>query len=113
MKSRVRVATFVFSLDAILGIVSIGGAALYLAAFTSGNAWTTFVAIFVPFAVLWSSFCYWAYKGLTSEKTVLKFVFWSYVVMNLFGFPVGTAIAGVSIWLWRDLRRQTGSAAVA
>jgi hypothetical protein len=113
MKSRVRVAKFVFSLDAILGILSIGGAALYLAALTSGNAGTAFVAIFVPFAVLWSSFCYWAYKGLTSEKAVLKFVFWSYVVGNVFGFPVGTAVAGVSIWLWRDLRRQNESSADA
>jgi len=106
MNSRIRVAKFVFSLDAVLGILSIGGAALYGAAFTSGKAWTAFVAIFLPFAVLWSSFCYWAYKGLTSEKAVLKFVFWSYVVGNVFGFPVGTAIAGVSIWLWRDLRKQ-------
>lgn len=106
MDNRIRVAKFVFSLDAVLGILSVGGAALYLAALTSGNAWTAFFAIFVPFAVLWALFCYWAYKGLTSEKAVLKFVFWSYVVGNVFGFPVGTAIAGVSIWLWRDLRKQ-------
>ena len=106
MNNRVRVAKFVFSLDAVLGILSIGGAALYGAAVTSGNAWVTFLAIFVPFSVLWSSFCYWAYKGLTSEKPILKFVFWSNVVGNVFGFPVGTAIAGVSIWLWRDLRKQ-------
>jgi hypothetical protein len=107
MNSRIKVAKFVFSLDAVLGILSIGGAALYGAALTSGNAWTTFVAIFVPFAVLWATFCYWAYKGLTSEKAILKFVFWSNVVGNAFGFPVGTAIAGVSIWLWRDLRKQS------
>ena len=106
MDNRIRVAKFVFSLDAVLGILSIGGAALYVAAFASGNAWTAFFAIFVPIAVLWALFCYWAYKGLTSEKAVLKFVFWSYVVANVFGFPVGTAIAGVSIWLWRDLRKQ-------
>ena len=106
MDNHIRVAKFVFSLDAVLGILAVGGAALYGAALTSGNAWTAFVAIFVPFAVLWTFFCYWAYKGLTSEKVVLKFVFWSYVVGNVFGFPVGTAIAGVSIWLWRDLRKQ-------
>lgn len=106
MDNRIRVAKFVFSLDAVLGILTVGTAAIYAAAFTSGNAWTTFFAIFVPFAVLWALFCYWAYKGLTSEKAVLKFVFWSYVVGNVFGFPVGTAIAGVSIWLWRDLRKQ-------
>jgi hypothetical protein len=106
MNNRTRVAKFMFSLDAVLGILSVGGAALYVAALTAGEAWTAFLAIFVPFAVLWSLFCYWAYKGLTSEKAVLKFVFWSYVVGNVFGFPVGTAIAGVSIWLWRDLRKQ-------
>jgi hypothetical protein len=105
MDNRIRVAKFVFSLDAVLGILSVGGAALYGAAYASGKMWTTFLAIFVPFAVLWAFFCYGAYKGLTSEKAVLKFVFWSYVVGNVFGFPVGTAIAGVSIWLWRDLRR--------
>jgi len=106
MISRVRVAQFVFSLDAVLGILSIGGAALYGAALSSGKAWTAFLAIFVPFALLWSLFCYGAYKGLTSEKAALKFVFWSNVVGNVFGFPVGTAIAGVSIWLWRDVRKQ-------
>jgi hypothetical protein len=99
-------AKLVFSLDAVLGILSIGGAALYGASFSSANVWTAFLVIFVPLAVLWASFCYGAYKGLTSEKTVLKIVFWAYVVGNVFGFPVGTAIAGVSIWLWRDLRRQ-------
>jgi hypothetical protein len=106
MNNRITVAKFMFCLDAVLGVLSAGGAALYVAASTSGNAWTAFLAVFVPSAVLWSSFCYWAYIGLTSEKAVLKFVFWSYVVANVFGFPVGTAIAGVSIWLWRDLRKQ-------
>lgn len=106
MDNHMRVAKFVFSLDAILGILSIGGAALYGAAFASGDAWTAFFAIFVPFSVLWALFCHLAYKGLTSEKAVLKFVFWSHVVGNAFGFPIGTAIAGVSIWLWRELRRQ-------
>lgn len=106
MNHRIRVAKLVFSLDAVLGNLSVGGAALYGAAFTSGNPWTAFLAIFVPFATLWSMFCYWAYRGLTSEKAVLKFVFWSYVVVNALGFPVGTAIAGVSIWLWRDSRKR-------
>lgn len=106
MNNRIRVAKFVFSLDAVLGILSVGGAALYGAAFSSGKVWPAFLAVFVPCSVLWALFCYGAYKGLTSEKAVLKFVFWSNVVGNVFGFPVGTAIAGVSIWLWRDLRKQ-------
>ncbi|HSW12714.1 MAG TPA: hypothetical protein VLI06_07735 [Solimonas sp.] len=106
MNNPIRVAKFVFSLDAVLGILAIGGAALYGAALTSGNAWMAFFAVFAPFAALWTLFCYGAYKGLTSGKAVLKFVFWSHVVGNAFGFPVGTAIAGVSIWLWRELRKQ-------
>jgi hypothetical protein len=67
MISRSKVAKLVFSLDAVLGILSIGGAALYGAALSSGKGWTAFAVV---------------------------------------GFPVGTAIAGVSIWLWRDLRKQ-------
>jgi hypothetical protein len=106
MDNLIRAAKFVFSLDAVLGILSVGAAALYGAALTSGNAWTAFFSIFVPLAVLWALFCYGAYKGLTSAKAVLKFVFWLNVVGNVFGFPVGTAIAGVSIWLWRDIRKQ-------
>ena len=106
LKDRIRVAKVIFGLDAVLGILSIGAAALYVAALTSGNAWAAFLATLVPFAALWSSFCYCAYKGLTSEKAVLKVVFWLYVVGNVFVFPVGTAIAGVSIWLLRDLRTQ-------
>lgn len=106
MNNRITVAKIIFSLDAAMGIMSIGGAALYGATLTSGNMWTVCLAIFVPFTVLWSLFCYLAYQGLTSEKAVLKFVFWSHVVGNAFGFPVGTAIAGVSIWLWRELRKH-------
>jgi hypothetical protein len=99
------VAQLVFSLDAVLGIFAVGGAALYGATFTSGNVWTAFFATFVPFAALWTLFCYGAYKGLTGKNAVLKIVFWSHVVGNVFVFPVGTAISGVSIWLWRELRR--------
>jgi len=104
LNNRSKVAQSIFSLDAVLGILSIGGAALYGAAYSSGKAWPAFLAIFVPCAVLWALFCYGAYRGLTSDNIILKFVFWLYVVGNVFVFPVGTAIAGVSIWLWRDLR---------
>lgn len=89
-----------------MGIMSVGAGALYNAALTSGNVWVAFFVIFVPFGGMWALICYWAYKGLTSEKAVLRFVFWSYVVANVFVFPVGTAIAGVALWLWRDLRKQ-------
>ena len=106
MENRIKVAKFVFSLDGLLGVLSIGGAALYGATFKSGNVWMAFLPIFVPFSLLWALFCYSAYKGLTSENAVLKFVFWANVAGNKFASPVGTAIAGVSIWLWRDLRKQ-------
>lgn len=104
LEDRIRVAKFVYFLDAFMGILSIGGAALYGAAFSSGNVWTTSLTIFVPCAVLWSLFCYAAYKGLTSESAALKCVFWVHVVGNALGFPVGTVIAGVSVWLRRELR---------
>ena len=105
MNNPIKVAQFVFSLDAVLGILSIGGAALYGAAWSSGNVWTTSLAIFVPFSLLWALFCYGAYNGLTSDKAVLKSMFWLFVVGHIFAFPVGTAISGVSIWLWRELRK--------
>lgn len=107
IEDRIKVAKYLFSLDAVLGILSIGGAALYGAAFSSGNAWSTFLAIFAPCAVLWSLFCYCAYKGLTSDNAVLKFMFWLFVVGHVFGFPVGTAISGVAVWLWRDFRKPS------
>jgi hypothetical protein len=106
MNSRIGIAKFIFSLDAVLGVLSVGGAALYIAALSSWKMWAAFLATFVPFSALWLLFCYAAYKGLTSEKVVLKFVFWTYVVANLFVFPVGTVISGASVWLWRDLRKQ-------
>lgn len=106
MDKRIKIAKYTFALDAVLGILSIGGAALYGAAYSSGNVWTAFSVIFIPFAALWALFCYGAYKGLTSGHIALKCVFWVNVVGNAFGFPVGTAIAGVAIWLWRDLRKH-------
>ena len=107
MSDRITVAKLLFSLDAVLGILGAGGGALYAAALSSGNVWAAFLAIFVPSALLWSLFCYLAYKGLTAENVVLKVVFWSFVVGHVLVFPVGTAIAGVCIWLWRDLRKPT------
>lgn len=100
-------AKIVFSLAALVGGWSVGGAALYVAAYTPGEAWLAFLAIFVPCAALWVALCFWAYKGLTSDKAILIVVFWLFVVANVFVFPVGTVIAAVSIWLWRDSRKQT------
>ena len=107
MNNPIGVAKVIFSLNAVLGVLSVGGAALYVAALSSGKIWMAFLAIFLPFSALWLLFCYGGYRGLTSEKAVLKFVFWTYVVANVFVFPVGTAISAVTVWLWRDLRRQS------
>ena len=101
--NRIRIAQFLFALDGLLGIASIGAAALYGAAWSSGNVWTAALTIFVPCAALWSLLCYGAYKGLTSSNKALNALFWIIVVGNAIGFPVGTAIAGAYVWLWREL----------
>jgi hypothetical protein len=106
LSDRSRVAKVIFGLDAVLGVLGIAGAALYGSTFSNANVWVTFMGTFVPFSVLWSLFCYGAYRGLTSRKVVLKAVFWVCVMGNIFVFPIGTAIAGVCIWLWRDFRKQ-------
>jgi hypothetical protein len=36
MDSRIGIAKLIFSLDAVLGVLSVGGAALYIAALSSG-----------------------------------------------------------------------------
>jgi hypothetical protein len=106
MRDRVRLAKLLFSVDAVLGILSIGGAALYGAAYSSKSLWMAFLPVFVPFSVLWALFCYGAYKGLTSPNAVSKVLFWLFVAGHAVGFPIGTAIAGACIWLWRELPRE-------
>jgi hypothetical protein len=103
MNDRVKLAKYLFSLDAVLGILSIGGAALYGAAYSSKSVWVAFFPVFVPFSALWALFCYGAYKGLTSPNAFSKVVFWLFVVGHVAAFPVGTAISGACIWLWRGL----------
>lgn len=104
---------YLFSLDAVLGILSIGGAALYGAAYSSKPVWAAFLPIFLPFSALWALFCYGAYKGLTSTNAFLNVVFWLFVVGHIVGFPVGTAISGVCIWLWRSLSPRSNSRRVS
>ena len=103
MIDRARVAKYLFSVDAVLGILSIGGAALYGAAYSSKTVWAAFFPVFVPLAALWALLCYGAYKGLTSSNVLLTLLFWLFVVGHFFAFPVGTAFSLVCIWLWRDL----------
>ena len=108
IRNRLLVTRLVFFLGAAVGILSIGGAALYGATFSSANVWQAFLTTFVPCAALWALFCYAAYQGFSSRNPILKCVFWLYVVFNVFVFPVGTAIAGVSVWLWRERRMGSG-----
>ncbi len=103
MNDRVRLAKYLFFLDAVVGILGIGGAALYGAAYSSKSAWVAFFPVFIPFSALWALFCYGAYKGLTSPNAFGKVVFWLFVVGHVPAFPVGTAISGACIWLWRGL----------
>ena len=109
MNDRTRVAKYLFSLDAVLGILSIGGAALYGAAYSSKSIWVAFFPVFVPLAVLWAVLCYGGYKGLKSSNVFLTLLFWLLVVGHFFAFPVGTAFSLACIWLWRDLSPHSKS----
>lgn len=108
--NRARLAKALFSLDAVLGVLTIGGAALYGAAWSSGSAWGAFLATFLPASALWLAVCYGAYRGLASDRAAPGLVFWLYVAGNAIAFPVGTAIAGASVWLWREARKPGSSA---
>lgn len=110
LDDRIRVARVLFGLDAVSGVLSVGGAALYGAALASGNPWVAFWSTLVPFALLWVLICWCAYRGLTSGGAVFQVVFWLFVVGHLFAFPVGTAVAGLCIWLWRELRTPAAAA---
>lgn len=107
MINRVTAARLLFSLNAVLGILAIGGACLFGASYNPhASLMRILLTTFLPLSALWMSICYCAYKGLAGENVVLKSVFWFYVVLNVFFFPVGTAIAAASVWLWRDSRKQ-------
>ncbi len=111
MNHRIALARFTFSLDAVLGMLVVGIACLFGAAYNRhADVWTMMLTVFVPLSAVWALLCYGAYRGLTSGNVVLRFVFWFFVVCNAITFPIGTAIAGVSIWLWRDFRAQDGRA---
>ncbi|MBK7976374.1 MAG: hypothetical protein IPK07_24920 [Deltaproteobacteria bacterium] len=103
---RLLLARLIFGADAVLGVGTIAAAALYGAALSTGSAKATFAGTFVPLAALWVLFCRLAYAGLTSERLALKILFWAHVVGHFFALPVGTLIAGTSVWIWRDLRNQ-------
>ena len=105
LKNRNRLAQYLYSLDAVLGILSIAGAALYIAALSSKSLPAVFFFVFVPCSLLWASLCYGAWKGLVHTNLFFKILFWLHVVVNVFVFPVGTALAAAAIWLRRELRK--------
>lgn len=100
---RLKLARILFSLDAVLGIVAIGGAALYGAAYSPKSPWLPFISILLPGAALWGLFCYGAFRGLTGKNALCNVLFWLFVVGHFFAFPVGTAISGACLWLRSEL----------
>jgi hypothetical protein len=106
MADPVRLARHLFSFDAVLGISSIGAAVLYGAAYSSKSLWVAFLPIFVPSSALWALFCYGAYRGLVGTDAFSKAVFWLFVIGHSIAFPIGTAIAGMCIWLRRECNLQ-------
>ena len=101
-----QIAQLLFVLEAVLGVMSIGGAALYGVAWSPNKGWMTFGEIFVPFSVLWLLFCYGAYRSVVGVNPWLRGIFWLFVLTHIFVFPVGTAIAGTCIWLRRAFEKQ-------
>src|SRR5690606_27769975 len=94
---RVGIARAVLSLDAVLGILAIGVACLYGAAYQTCPALPIVFAIFLPTSALWFAFCYLTYKGLANDRVILQAVFWLNVLCNTVVFPVGTGIAAVCV----------------
>lgn len=63
-----------------------------------GLGLATAIALFV------FAFNYVAYRGLTEQVTAFKVVFWCFVALQLFAFPIGTVIALTLIYLWNQSR---------
>ena len=100
-------ARLLFSLIAALGVIVIGAGALSGAAWASkGSEWSVFVKVFIPCAAAWMAFSYGAYRGLAGGNGAQVFLFWANLVLIVFIFPVGTALAAWAVWLWRDLKRE-------
>lgn len=106
LDDRVRVAKVVFAFDAVSGLASVASGALFGAALSSDSPAVAFWTTLLPLGLLWLLICYGAYRGLTGGGVILQIVFWLFVAGHVFAFPVGTAVAAVCIWLWRELRTQ-------
>lgn len=110
---RARLARLVFALGAGLGLLGIGAAALYGAAYASDPPLLAFASILLPLGAGWLGFCYGAYRGLGSARLPLNILFWLFVALHAFAFPVGTLIAGLCIWLWGDRRAAAPGSSAA
>lgn len=95
-----------FSLGAVLGMVGVVQGALFAAATAPGRPWLGFFVVLLLGGSLWLCFTYGAYKGFSTSNALLKGVFWLFVVFHIFVFPIGTAIAGGLIWLWRGKQQE-------
>ena len=110
---KLKLAKVLFIVNAMM-IGVLGGALLgiYAAIFMydSGphpkEAVMAFSAFFFPISILWSLFCYGAYKGLQSHRTSLQVIFWLFIIWNLFGFPIGTAFSGAIFYIWYTLDKE-------
>ena len=102
LNDRTRLARYLFSLDAVLGVLAIGVAAFSATAYSSGSIAEAFFPPFLSITLVWLLFCYGAHKGLTNLNAFGKLVFWLFVIGHFFVFPIGTLFSGVFIWLWSE-----------
>ena len=108
--TKLQIAKYLFIANAIFVSVGYGLlAALAAIAYSPGPgphikaALTAFAVVFVILAIFWSLFCYGAYKGMTSERTSFKVIFWVFVICSMLSFPIGTAFAVALIYLRRAI----------
>lgn len=57
-----------------------------------------FSIIFFPVLLITILFSYYAYMGFSSDKIYLKGIFWSYIMLGLLGFPLGTILCLVILY---------------
>ena len=112
IRNKLRAAKILLIINAIIGVAGSAGIAIYMAAFAydSGpnhvGAMITFTVVFFPIAILWSLFCYGAYKGIITDRIFPKFIFWLFVVFSVAGFPIGTITSFILIYLWYTLKNE-------
>jgi len=114
--NKLKLAKVLFIVNAIL-IGVLGGALLgmYGAIFASEGGpdlkqeILAFAVFFFPLSILWSLFCYGAYKGLQSSNIALQVIFWLFIAWNLFAFPIGTIFSLVIIYIWYTQNKEQTS----